>query len=142
MTPRPSFLVRISTLVMLAASGALLSLAAIAGNTPDATQALPGAFNPRQALELLYGMLQTKGDAALRKPSQYDCHACEPGIGAATFTQTAEGWRLDARSPYIRMLGGRGKLPGPGIVKVGPKRYGVVFASMDVGQGYLFTTAT
>jgi len=65
----------------------------------------------------------------------FKCHPCAPGIGAATFTNTAEGWRLDSQSPYVTDIGSYGAAPEPELVKVGPERYGVAFPWFYMGQG-------
>ena len=56
----------------------------------------------------------------------FQCHPCAPGIGAATFTKTAEGWRFDVGTPLVTEIGSYGKAPEPEIVQVGPERYAVV----------------
>jgi len=66
----------------------------------------------------------------------FQCHPCAPGIGAATFTKTAEGWRLDVGTPLVTEIGSYGEAPKPDIVPAGPERYAVVFESGGVGQGY------
>lgn len=66
----------------------------------------------------------------------FQCHPCAPGIGAATFTKTAEGWRLDVGTPLVTEIGSYGKAPEPEIVQVGPERYAVVLRWGGVGQGY------
>ena len=72
----------------------------------------------------------------------FDCHGCQPGIGAATFTSTEEGWRLDALNRYAGDVGSWGKAPEPEIVKLGPERYGIAFQSMYVGQGNAHVSET
>jgi hypothetical protein len=65
----------------------------------------------------------------------FECHGCQPGIGVATFTNSEEGWRLDAMNHYAGEVGSWGEAPQPQIVKMGRERYGIAFQSTYVGQG-------
>jgi hypothetical protein len=176
---------------MRTCTGSLLLCAALIGcaavGFPREAPSMRGELDPQEALEILYGKLETEGDAALWKPSEdvreaagmpnwhtiqvsvlgalafrqtgaerkflitklvpvteraYDCHSCAPGIGAATFTKTADGWRLDARNPNVTELGAWGNAPEPKIAKMGPDQHGVVFQTVGVGQGYYYRFAT
>jgi hypothetical protein len=68
-------------------------------------------------------------------PAHYDCHACAPIIGGATFSQQGNEWQLDAEAKMISIHGGWGKAPKGELIKIGPDRYGVVFHTGDMGQG-------
>jgi len=74
---------------------------------------------------------------------EYNCrNFCAPDVGAATFTNTENGWRLDAVSRVMGRVGGGGKASKPKLVKLGPERYGVVLWSMGMGQGSTVTADT
>ena len=186
--PRSRFLPSISTVVTLSVFVTVLGLSVAAAEMPDTVEPPADGFDVRDALELVYGKLETKGDASLWTPTEaewvggggasdlspvdvsvlaapafgqdgaerrfllvqlvpeteggFNCHACAPGIGAATFTKTAEGWRLDARSPHVADLGSSGAAPELELVQVGPQRYGVVFHWVYVGQGETYAGET
>jgi len=95
-------------------------------------------------LDILDSLTFRQGDAeriflafqSVPADQEYDCrNFCAPNIGAATFTNTEKGWRLDALNRVMGSAGGAGKAPKPELVKLGPKRYGVVLGSMAMGQG-------
>lgn len=68
-------------------------------------------------------------------PARYDCHACAPLIGAATFSRQGDGWQLDAETKAISTMGSWGTGPGGDLIKIGPDKYGVKFNIGSSGQG-------
>ncbi len=68
-------------------------------------------------------------------PARYDCHACAPLIGAATFSQQGDGWQLDAVTKAISTMGSFGSGPKGKLIKIGADRYGVVFHDGGMNQG-------
>lgn len=70
----------------------------------------------------------------------FDCHACAPTIGMATFSQKGLKWTIDASSRAITFSGEWGKPPTDiQLVQIGPKRHAVQL--IDVGEGQGETTA-
>jgi hypothetical protein len=72
----------------------------------------------------------------------FDCHACLPGIGAALFTRAADGWRMDAGSPYITTLGAWGGAPEPSLRSLGAGPTALVFESSYCSGGTMETHET
>ena len=102
-------------------------------------------------LEVLDSLSFRQGDAertflvfqSIPAEQEYNCrNFCAPNVGAATFTNTQEAWRLDALNWVMGRAGGGGKAPKPELVKLGPERYGVELWSMGVGQGSTVQTDT
>jgi serine/threonine protein kinase len=68
-------------------------------------------------------------------PVHYDCHACAPIIGGATFSKVGEAWQLDTVTKEVSTMGSWGSAPEGKLIKIGPERYGVVFQPGYTGQG-------
>ncbi len=68
-------------------------------------------------------------------PAHYDCHACAPIIGAATFSKQGDAWQLDTLTKEVSTMGSWGSAPEGKLIKIGPERYGVVFQPGYTGQG-------
>jgi serine/threonine protein kinase len=68
-------------------------------------------------------------------PPRYDCHACGPIVGGATFSKPGNDWQLDTDTRYVTTMGGFGNAPKGKLTKIGPERYGVVFYDGSTGQG-------
>ena len=68
-------------------------------------------------------------------PARYDCHACAPIIGGATFSKQGDAWQLDTVTKEVSTMGSWGSAPEGKLIKIGPERYGVVFQPGYTGQG-------
>jgi len=68
-------------------------------------------------------------------PAHYDCHACAPIIGGATFSKQGDAWQLDTLTKEVSTMGSWGSAPEGKLIKIGPERYGVVFQPGYTGQG-------
>lgn len=68
-------------------------------------------------------------------PAHYDCHACAPIIGGATFSKQGDAWQLDTVTKEVSTMGSWGSAPEGKLIKIGPERYGVVFQPGYTGQG-------
>ena len=68
-------------------------------------------------------------------PAHYDCHACAPIIGGATFSKLGEAWQLDTLTKEVSTMGSWGSAPEGKLIKIGPERYGAVFQPGYTGQG-------
>ena len=68
-------------------------------------------------------------------PAHYDCHACAPIVGGATFSKQGEAWQLDTLTKEVSTMGSWGSAPEGKLIKIGPERYGVVFQPGYTGQG-------
>jgi len=67
-------------------------------------------------------------------PAHYDCHACAPIIGGATFSKQGDAWQLDTLTKEVSTMGSWGSAPEGKLIKIGPERYGVVFQPGYTGQ--------
>lgn len=139
---------------------------------PAVVDSVPSPFDPKQALELLYGPYDEATGAAnwtsVHPPdnqqfsgfrntatalvrvafqeqftesgvekialltyavpagvTDYECHACVPMLGAATFAQDGSRWKLEASERYLAMGDGFGKPSEAQIVQIGPDRFGL-----------------
>jgi hypothetical protein len=68
-------------------------------------------------------------------PARYDCHACAPIIGGATFSKQGDAWQLDTLTKEVSTMGSWGSAPEGKLIKIGAERYGVVFQPGYTGQG-------
>jgi hypothetical protein len=68
-------------------------------------------------------------------PAHYDCHACAPIIGGATFSKQGDAWQLDTETKEVSTMGSWGSAPEGKLTKIGPERYGVIFQPGYTGQG-------
>lgn len=68
-------------------------------------------------------------------PARYDCHACAPMVGGATFSQVGNDWQLDNETRYVALMGSFGNAPAGKLIKIGPEKYGVVFRDAYMAQG-------
>jgi hypothetical protein len=69
-------------------------------------------------------------------PGGYECHACQPAIGAAVFVAQEGNWALQSANPAIGFYGGWGDAPRVDLVWVGPGKRGFLLTNTDMGQGY------
>jgi hypothetical protein len=66
----------------------------------------------------------------------FDCHACAPIIGMATFVKTGRKWAIDASNRAITFSGEWGKPPKDiQLVQVGTSHLGIEIIDVGGGQG-------
>ena len=74
-------------------------------------------------------------------PSEgWDCHACSPTIGGAVFIKTSVGWQMTFAQLDITSFGSFGSAPAGQLVQIGAERYGAMFETTYMGQGYATNT--
>ena len=74
----------------------------------------------------------------LTKPlgNDYDCHVCEPLLGAVVFSKRADKWSIESEEKYLILGAGFGQRPRCQLVKVGPDKFGVMMHYGDMSQGF------
>lgn len=78
--------------------------------------------------------------AASAKPNDpdgdYNCHGCDPAVGAAIFFWKEQRWELEYANSAIAFWGGWGDPPSIDLVAIGPRKHGLIMSAGDLGQGY------
>ncbi len=68
--------------------------------------------------------------------SDFGCHACAPLIGGAIFAKTGNRWVLEVENKYIDLIGKYGLAEPMELVKIGPRKHGILVKADDMYQGY------
>jgi hypothetical protein len=109
---------------------------------PKEKSSFPAAGEEQMTIRMLFNTFQ--GDAGARRfllatyavPTSglsFDCHACAPTIGMATFVEKRQRWTIDSLSRAITPSGEWGKPPTDiQLAQIGPSRQALQI--IDVGK--------
>ncbi len=109
---------------------------------PKEKSCFPGAGEEQMKIRMLFNTLQ--GDAGTQRfllvtyavpasGQSFDCHACAPTIGMATFVQNGQKWAIDSSSRAITSAGEWGRPPTDiQLVQIGPNHQALQI--IDVGE--------
>jgi hypothetical protein len=71
---------------------------------------------------------------------EFECHACLPAVGVATFTKQDQAWILESANAAVGFYGGWGHPPDIYLVEVGPRKHGIILSTADLAQGFAWSS--
>jgi hypothetical protein len=65
----------------------------------------------------------------------FQCHLCRPAIGVGVFAWQSQHWVLQSSNAAVGAFSGYGEPPAVELVRIGPKKHGVMLSADDLTHG-------